>query len=168
MTITLNADEYIPTQREEIRKEIDKILDGYMESLVNGTIIAQIKSVAQAANLPQGFIDGVKFVKTKDNAGEVINTWGSKDKPLARWFNYGTTRHWIEPKNGKVLAWKGKSGSHAQAIYFQGTSKEGDMLYSKGHYVSGVPRTEAMEIGFTLGKKLMAREAAKIVEQELR
>ena len=168
MTITLNADEYIPTQREEIRKEIDKILDGYMESLVNGTIIAQIKSVAQAANLPQGFIDGVKFVKTKDNAGEVINTWGSKEKPLARWFNYGTTRHWIEPKNAKVLAWKGKSGSHAQAIYFQGTSKEGDMLYSRGHYVSGVPRTEAMEIGFNLGKKLMAREAAKIVEQELR
>ena len=168
MTLTLKSDQYIPTQREEIRKNIDKILNDYMEPLVNSTIIFQIKAVAQAANLPQGFVDGVKFVKTKDNAGEVINTWGSKEKPLARWFNYGTNRHWIEPKNAKVLAWKGKSGSHGNAIYFQGESKEGDMLYSKGHYVSGVPKTEVMEIGFNLGKKLMAHEAGKLVEQELR
>ena len=152
MSVQLNSDEFIPTQREEVRKEIDEILDDFMEPLVNFTIIAEIKAIAQAANIPQGFIDGVKFVKTGKNKGDVINTWGTNEKPLAIWFNYGTTQHWIEPKAGGVLVWEGKSGSHATAIYFQGEKNAGT-VFSKGHYVSGVPRTEAMERGYNIGKK---------------
>jgi len=164
--VQLNADEFIPTQREEIRKEIDEILDDFMEPLVDFTIITEIESIAQAANIPQGFIDGVKFVKTGPNQGDVINTWGTEEKPLAIWFNYGTVQHWIEPKNSKVLAWEGKSGSHATAIYFQGEKNTGTM-FSKGHYVSGVPRTEAMERGFNIGKERLSAEASKIVQKEL-
>ena len=167
MSVQLNAEEFIPTQREEVRKEIDEILDDFMEPLVNFTIITEIKAIAQAANIPQGFIDGVKFVKTGKNKGVVIKTWGTDEKPLAMWFNYGTTQHWIEPKPGGVLAWEGKSGSHATAIYFQGEKNAG-VMFSKGHYVSGVPRTEAMERGFNIGKKKLAAEAAKIVEKELK
>jgi len=168
MSVVLNSAEYIPTQREEVRKEVDKILDDFMEPLVNQTIITEIKSIAMAANIPQGFIDGVKFRKTGPNQGQVINTWGTTEKPLAIFFNYGTVDHWIEPtKPGGVLAWPAAEGSHATAIYFQGESKEGDTLFSKGHFVSGVPRTEAMEIGFNLGKKIMAEEAAAIIEREL-
>ena len=167
MSVQLNAEEFLPTQREEVRKEIDKILDDFMEPLVNFTIIAEIKSIAQAANIPQGFIDGVKFVKTGPNKGNVINTWGTDEKPLAIWFNYGTTQHWIEPKTAKVLAWQGKGGRNPSAIYFQGEKNIGTM-FSKGHYVSGVPRTEAMERGFNIGKKRMAAEAGKIVSKELR
>ena len=33
--------------------------------------------------------------------------------------------------------------------------------------MSGVPRTEAMEIGFNLGKSQMAEQAAKIIGREL-
>lgn len=166
MSVQLKSDEFIPTQREEVRKEIDKILDDFMEPLVNFTIITEIKAIAQAANIPQGFIDGVKFVKTGANKGDVINTWGTDEKPLAIWFNYGTTMHWIEPKPGGVLAWEGSGGKHATAIYFQGEKSAGTK-FSKGHYVSGVPRTEAMERGYNIGKKKLAEEAAKIVQKEL-
>ena len=67
---------------------------------------------------------------------------------------------------GGVLAWGGKEGKNATAIYFQGEKPEGTK-FSKGHYVSGVPRTEAMEIGFNIGKKRMAVEASKIIQREL-
>lgn len=167
MSVILNSDEYIPSQREEIKIEINRILDDFMEPLINFTIIAEIKAIAAAANIPQSFIDGVKFRKTGPNKGQVINTWGTTDKPLAKWFNYGTTMHWIAPVNKKALAWGGKSGSHATAIFFQGGEPEGTK-FSKGHYVSGVPRTEAMERGFNIGKKRLALEAGKIIQKELR
>jgi len=167
--VVFSANEFIPTQREELKKEINKILDDFMEPLVNATIIDEIKSVAQAANLPQSFIDGVKFRKTGENIGEVINVWGTVDKPLAKWFNYGTTQHWIEPKDPEgVLAFPASQGRNASAIFFKGESKGKDTLFSKGHYVSGVPRTEAMEIGYNVGKKRLAVEAGKIIEKELR
>ena len=140
-----------------------------MESLMNETIVTEIKILADAANLPQAFSAGVKFRRTEPNQGEIINTWGSEEKPLAIWFNYGTTQHWIEPKDPDgVLAFPASSGRNASAIYFQGESKAGDTLFSKGHYVSGVPRTEVMERGFQMGKKLLAAEAAKIIKEELR
>lgn len=166
MSVTLNTEEFIPTQREDIRKETDKILDDFMEALVNQTIITEIKNIAMAANIPQGFIDGVKFRKTGPNKGEVINTWGTTEKPLAIWFNYGTVKHWIAPVNKKALHWEG-AGTHATAIFFKG-EKGTDSFFSKGHYVSGVPRTEAMEIGFNIGKAQMAEQAAAIIERELR
>lgn len=168
MSVQLKSDKFIPTQRDEVRKEIDEILDDFMEPLVNFTIISEIKSIATAANIPQGFIDGVKFVKTGKNKGIVINTWGSDEKPLAKWFNYGTTLHWIEPKTAKVLAFPNTGGTHARAIYFQGSKNKGDTAFSKGHYVSGVPRTEAMERGYNIGKKKLAEEAAKIIQKELK
>lgn len=168
MPLTLDTSEYIPTQREDVRQEIDKVLDDFMEPLVDSTIIAEIKSLGYAANMPQSFIDGVKFRKTEANKGVVINTWGTEEKPLAKWFNYGTTTHWIEPKKaGGVLAWSATPGGHATAIFFMGESKEGDTLFSKGHYVSGVPRTEVMERGFQIGKKRLVVEAGKIVKGEL-
>ncbi len=139
-----------------------------MEPLVNFTIIAEIKSISMAANIPQKFIDGVKFVKTAPNKGKVINTWGTQDVPLARYFNYGTTLHWIEPKTAKALAFPNTGGTHARAIYFQGAKNKGNTAFSKGHYVSGVPRTEAMERGFNIGKKRLAEEAGKIIQKELR
>ena len=169
MPLVLDASEYIPTQREDIRKEIDVVLDAFMEPLVVETIIAEIKALGYAANMPQSFIDGVKFRKTEANKGVVVNTWGTDEKPLAKWFNYGTTTHWIEPKDPEgVLAWTAADGKHATAIFFQGQAREGDTLFSKGHYVSGVPKTEVMERGFQIGKKRLVAEAGKIVRSELK
>ncbi len=168
MTIQFNADEFLPPQQEELRKEINRILDDFMEPLMNSTIIAEIKQLAMAANIPQSFIDGVKFRRTTANKGEIINTWGSSDKPLARWFNDGTPQHWIEPKDPEgVLVFPATQGRNASAIFFMGESKEGDVLFSKGHYVAGVPKTEVMQRGFQIGKKRLVVEAGKIVEKEL-
>lgn len=168
MSVQFNADEYIPTQREELKIEINKILDAFMEPLFKSIIVEEIKIIAAAANVPQSFIDGVKFRKLGPNKGEIINTWGTEQNPLARYFNYGTTTHWIEPLDPEgALAWEGKGGRNASAIFFQGQSKEGDALFSKGHYVSGVPRTEVMERGYNIGKKTLAVEAGKIIEKEL-
>lgn len=167
MPLEVNVREFIPTQREKARIEIDEVLDDFMEPLVNNTIIAEIKALAYASNLPQGFIDGVKFIKTEKNRGLIVNTWGTKERPLAKWFNYGTQRHWIEPVEKEALTWTNRIGQHPQAIFFRGESKEGDQMFSKGHYVSGVPRTEVMERGFNIGKKLLATEAANIVRNEL-
>lgn len=166
MSVQLNANEFIPTQREEVRKAIDEILDDFMAPLVNFTIISEIRAIAMAANIPQGFIDGVKFRKTGPNKGQVINTWGTPEVPLAVYFNYGTNKHWVQPLNKKALAFKG-GGTHATAIYFQGSAPPGT-VFSKGHYVSGVPRTEVMERGFNIGKKRLAEEAGKIIMKELR
>ena len=69
--------------------------------------------------------------------------------------------------NKKALAWQAKQGRNATAIFFMGEKDPTGTLFSMGHYVSGVPRTEAMEIGFNIGKRRMAEEAAKIIEREL-
>jgi len=169
VSVQLNADEYIPTQREEVKLAINKILDDFMAPLVIATIISEIKIIGAAANVPQKFVDGVKFRKTSANKGEVINTWGTEEVPLARYFNYGTSLHWVESTTpGKPLAFPNVGGTHARAIYFQGAKSKGNTMFSMGHYVSGVPRTEVMEIGYNIGKKLLAEEAGKIVQKELK
>ena len=141
MPVTINPNEFLPTQRADLKEKINNILDAYMQQLFDEYIVTEIRVISAAGNLPKHFIDGVKFIKTGKNEGEVVNTWGSKEKPLAKWFNYGTITHWIEPKTvDGVLAFPNSSGRNASAIYFQGSgNKQGDMLFSKGHYVSGVP-----------------------------
>jgi hypothetical protein len=169
MSVVFDSNQFIPTQRENLKKEIDEILDDFMEPLVNATIIEEIRVIADAANVPKSFAEHVKFIKTGPNIGKIINTWGTEDNPLARYFNYGTSTHWIEPLTADgVLAWEATEGRNPSAIYFQGQSEEGDVLFSKGHYVAGVPRTEVMERGFNIGKKRLVVEAGKLVQKELR
>lgn len=168
MTVTIDPTQFIPTQREDLRIQINEILDANMENLFNEYVVDEIRIIAAAANMPRHFIDGVKFVKTGKNQGEIINIWGTKDEPLAKWFNYGTTMHWIEPLDPDgVLAFPATGGKNASAIFFQGGQQEGDTMFSKGHYVSGVPRTEVMEIGYRVGSKRLSVEASKIVDKEL-
>lgn len=148
---------------ESAQDQVNDFLDLSMEDFFHELVIPEMKSVAIAANLPQGFVDGIKFVKVGKSHGKIINTWGTKDKPFAKWFNYGTKdKIWIEPRDPDgVLAFPAKQGRNASAIFYQGNAKEGSTLFSKGHYITGLPRTEAMEIGLRLG---MAR--LKIVSAE--
>lgn len=168
MPVKFKRDEFIPTQKAELKERINLFLDEHMEQLFNDFIVDEIRVLAAAANMPKSFIDGVKFIKDAKNQGRIVNTWGTKEKPLAIWFNYGTAQHWIEPltKDG-VLAFGNTQGRNASAIFFQGESKKGDTMFSKGHYVSGVPRTEAMEIGYRVGSARLAQEAAKLTEEVL-
>lgn len=158
------------TELENLEKTAKKYLEDNLELLIEENVISEIKSVAKAMNLPDKFIDGITFKKVGPLHIKIINTWGTQDKPLARWFNYGTPQHWIEPINAKVLAWGGKSGKNASAIFFQGNNPEG-MKFSKGHYVSGVPKTEAMENGIKLGmeklKAIILKSGREKISKEL-
>lgn len=152
-------------------QEINKILDENMEEWFNGIVIPEIKRMATAMNLPKGFIDGIIFIKKGDNRGGIANTWGSKKKPLAKWFNYGTVDHWIQAFLKKVLSWVSKgpmSGNNASAINFTGAGNEGGRrFFSKGHYVSGLQRTEAMEFGIRQGKKQLISQLPKLIQGKL-
>ncbi len=121
---------------ENVEPNTQEYLDDNMQSLYEKHVIPEVKSIAMAMNLPRKFIDGIKFVKTGKNEGKVINTWGTPNKPLARWFNYGTKSHFIAPIGALSLHWITKEGAHA---------------FSKGHMVRGLPKTNAMEIGIDVG-----------------
>lgn len=75
------------------------------------------------------------------------------DEPLGRWFEEGTERHFIAPKdpNG-FLSWV----------------QNGKRFYSKGHFVSGISRMPIMETmvreGMEPFKSLMKRETEKFLE----
>ncbi len=149
--------------------ETNKILNDNMDNWFNEIVIPEIKRFATAMNLPKGFIDGIIFIKKGDNRGSIVNTWGSQQKPLALWFNYGTIDHWIQAFLKKVLSWISKgNGSNPRAIYYQSSGNEGGRrFFSKGHYVSGLQRTEAMEFGIKQGMKRLIAQLPKLIQSEL-
>lgn len=129
-----------------------------LEEIVRDTIFSEIISACQAANMPEKFIDSIEMTRTSDTEFVIENTWKEDDKPLAVFFEYGTRDHWIEPKDGGVLAWesKGPESGQKKAIYSKRhDNKEGDVLFSKGHYVTGLPALEPMHNGFRIGYKRM-------------
>jgi len=150
MTIKLNSSSLqISKQKQKAKKIIDQILDENMEQLMNNYMIPELRAVAMSANIPDGFVIGIKFIRTGTNEGEIINTWGSDDLPLALWFNYGTRDH------GSLgywpLHWKDKS-----------TGKD---IYAM--YVRGVPKTLAMEAGIEIGTKKLIEAVPQFVEARL-
>lgn len=161
-------------EMREAKRKVNDELDKGMESYYNNFVIPEIMRISKASNLPESFINGFKFVKTGRNRGKIINTWGTPEKPLAKWFNYGTKEKiWIEPKTeGGVLAFASKGasgGKNASAINYQSskTPKTGSMLFSKGHYVTGQPKTEAMERGYDSSKRVLIRTATKDTEEKV-
>ncbi len=150
MTIPLTS-KALQISQQEIAAEsiVNEILDENMESLMNQYMIPEVKRVAQSANVPEGFILGIEFIRTGSNEGDIINTWGSLDTPLALWFNYGTADH--GSKGNWPLRWKSKT--------------TGEMIYAQ--FVRGVPKTLAMEIGMMLGIERLKEVVPKIIEDVL-
>jgi hypothetical protein len=139
----------ISAKKKEAKKIVDQILDENMEFLMNTHMIPEVKSAARAAGVPAGFVDGIKFVRTGNNEGEIVNVWGNEELPLALWFNYGTKDH--GSLGNWPLHWKSKvTGKDIFAMY-----------------VRGVPKTNAMEVGIELGTKRLIQEVPKFVETQL-
>ena len=93
--------------------------------------------------------DELKVIKKKNNEMSISFTVSSyktdDDKPLWKFFEYGTKDHWIEPVNAKALHWTKKGGGRPQGIYFQSSAtQEGDSMFSTGHYVRGIKAREVM------------------------
>lgn len=129
--------------------KVNRILDENMSFLVNSYMIPELRAVAMSSNLPDGFVIGIKFVKTGDNEGKIINTWGREDLPLALWFNYGTSDHGA--LGNWPLHWRDKD--------------TGEEIYAM--YVRGVPKTLAMEIGMEIGTKRLREEVPRFIERQL-
>jgi len=128
--------------------QVNQILDENMIFLINSIMIPEIRAVAMASNVPDGFVTGIKFIKTGDNEGEIINTWGTKELPLAKWFNYGTRDH--GSLGNWPLHWKGKGGEDIYAMY-----------------VRGVPKTLVMETGIQIGTQKLREQVPTFVETYL-
>ncbi len=135
-------------------------MDG-VEKIIKETVMAEMIRSAQAAGMPKKFIDHIHIKKRSKYTYHIINDWkGPKGEPLAVYFEFGTDRHWIEPKSHKgVLAFPAPdkaSQKHAKAIYYKGGNKKpGEMVFSKGHYVSGIAPLEPMSRGFDIGVERM-------------
>ena len=163
-------------------KEIQDYIDKHMESWVRETVLDEVIRYAFAANMPIEFIKNIrierKAVKNQDTLAtkstnykyQLVNDWKRERKgetfPLAIFFEYGTKDHWIAPVHAKVLAWShpflegGQKRAYGHAIHFEKhATKPNDRLYSKGHYVSGLPKMLSMHRGHKAG---MARLKAKI------
>ena len=119
---------------------------------------------AQAANMPKKFIENIKLISHSATSFTIENSWSKDDKPLAVFFEYGTDDHWIEPVKGDVLAWasEGPESGQKKAIYSKrADNKKGNMLFSKGHFVSGIPAYEPMTRGFKIGYTRVYQELKK-------
>lgn len=130
-------------------KEVNNLLDDNMEFLVNEYVIPECRAVAMSSNVPDDFVIGIKFVKTGYLEGEIINTWGTKELPLALWFNYGTRDH--GSKGDYPLHWKDK--------------ETGDDIYAM--WVRGVPKTLVMETGIEIGTERLKAAVPKFIEEKI-
>lgn len=147
------------SQVQTLSGDVRNFISDNMLRWAEGTIQAEAIRFARAANMPPKFIDGIKIIQKGDKIF-LENEWKSKDTdaPLAVFFEYGTSDHWVAPLSPDgVLAWTSKGTTNtrnASAIYFKNFSeKKGDKMFSKGHYVSGLPRLEPMTRGYQAGLK---------------
>lgn len=120
-------------------------------------------SYASAQNLPLEFIDGIKLRKSA--SGYILyNDWiGKFNEPLAKWFEMGTKRHWIEPKvkhppGGRVEGRSTEEVEHGDGTSIQHPSvlhwvSNGVNFFSKGHYVSGIKAFKTMATAITVGMR---------------
>lgn len=150
LTLNVNSISETDSKLKEAVDFVDSFLNENMVEIMNTWMIPEVKGAARAANVPEGFVDGIHFVKTGDNEGEIINNWGTEELPLALWFNYGTKDH--GSLGNWPLHWKSKT-----------TGKD---IYAM--YVRGIKRTNAMETGIELGKKRLIIEVPRFVEAQLK
>ena len=144
--IWLRADSWELRAKEWIRKNALK--------LAKKSFGQDFLAVSQSEKMSDRFIKSLKFNQNSNIGNNEISisfTVSSyktdDDKPLWKFFEYGTKDHWIEPVNAKALHWTKKGGDvgRPQGIYFQSSAtQEGDSLFSKGHYVRGIKAREVM------------------------
>ena len=138
------------------------------------TILIEMRSMADNANLPSGFINGIKRVGEGLNIRFINNYTNSQGKPLALWFEFGTKPHGIDPVKAPRLAWQertisavkvnrgaGKkrgvkaSGKAPNVLNFWIFAKHVDHPGTKAHL--------AMTRGYKLGMKALRRRIANEV-----
>lgn len=93
--------------------------------------------------------------------------------PLWEYFEYGTRRHFIAPRNAKALRWEtgGTTGSQKQTLTqaLSGNSPDKTYAFSKGHFVKGIrPRRvlyQTLQRGTKKFNDTLAKGAEKFIKQ---
>lgn len=175
MVLDLNFEDHSRGKMINVRSQVKDFIDDNMEDNYNRFIIPEIKAISRAANLPEAFVESFAFVKTGPNRGKIINTLGTKQNPLAKYFNYGTKRNY--PITTKVLHPEGTPRAEREKEDIGGGSvSEPSTL----HYVDaggidhfpkmvihpGFPRTLAMEVGLRLGQKRLIAEVKNQIKNK--
>lgn len=131
-----------PTFRIEVTKQ-----------LLDNIMLKAIKKEMKQKKFSQKIIDStyIRIDGVDTATGEVMYTVVSDYKVESKYGKYdvakgreeGTSRHWIEPIFAKALHWLSggpQSGRSRVAIFAKRhDNKKGQDLFSKGHYVSGIP-----------------------------
>jgi hypothetical protein len=174
--MSLNFEDQTRGKLINARAEINDFIDDNMEANYNRFVIPEIKAISRAANAPEAFTESFYFLKTGKNAGKIINTLGTKQKPLAKWFNYGTKRNYpITPKvqhpQGTPRAEREKEdigGGHVSepSVLHWIDPQTGKDMFREIVIHPGQPRTLAMEIGLRIGQKRLIAEVKNQVKNK--
>lgn len=162
-------------EMEKIRTDLKKAIPEFvMENLVswiNSTVLRSVMSFSRASNMPKPFIDHIK-IENINGGYAITNDWkGKNDEPLAKFFEFGTVDHWIEPKDPYgVLAFPivaPNKQKHASAINFKSSqAKTGKTAFSKGHYVSGIYGYQPMTRGHEKGMEKFNRKITSEIQKK--
>ena len=176
MSTEIGFEDITTIQLRESKDRVNMELDDQMEHFFNTIIIPECKAMARAANTPKEFEDGFKFVKTGRNAGKVINTFGSPELPLAKFFNYGTKKNYlIEPKvqhpKGSVRAERDKDivGDDNEVVHpsvLKIPMPDGSFIFRAWVIHPGFVKSLAMEKGVQVGTKRLIEVSSKHIMEK--
>jgi hypothetical protein len=158
------------------RAEVNNFIDSNMQSNYDRLVIPEIKAVARATNAPEAFVESFYFVKTGKNKGKIINTLGTKQNPLARYFNYGTKRNYpITPKvqhppGGQRAARDKEEVGEGKVLHPSKLRwvdpQTGQVRFADIVIHPGFPRTLAMEIGLKSAQPLLIAQVKNQVKNK--
>jgi len=125
--------------------------------------IKSLKFHLKGANTPTADLEltmDTKSYKTDDG------------KPLWKWFEFGTKKHWIYPKLKKALRWKtGDTAGQTQTVtqrISSGTAGDPVYAFSKGHQVSGIKARKVLywtrQFGTRKFNKMLIRELQRFLD----
>lgn len=162
-----------------LNEKLATVIDTNAERWFRDYIVEECKRMAQAMFLPDKFVEGIDLRYHGHGRAAVVNTFGTPDVPLAKFFNYGTRRNYIiEPKvtHNKTVARlrsprdkedvgdKTKKVVHPEALKWDGPDGP---VFARRVIHPGFPKTLAMEFGVETGKNFLKESLPKLIKDEL-
>jgi len=174
MSLDIEFEDITRIELMSIPIDVRDYLDENMDKYYNNFVIPEIQAVARASNAPDEFVNGFKFVKTGKAKGKIINTWGTQDNPLARYWNYGTKKNYeIRPKvehperretrDRDIVGDKGQR-QHPESLRW--IDQTGRRVFAKVVIHPGVEKTLAMEKGIETGTRRMKQQLVRDIKNE--
>ena len=135
---------------------------------------------AQAKDMSERYIKSLKFHLKGANTPTAdleltfdVKSYKTEDgKPLWKFFEQGTKKHWIYPRFKKALRWKtGDTASQTQSITSRissGTAGDPVYAFSKGHQVSGIKARKVLywtaQFGTKKFQRMLIRELQRFLD----